>query len=74
MNPCLNFSCFQSIVEPNKKEAILEEIKNVEKKIVYVNKDVVEKTKELLNRLIILKEEMNANSVIINPNYITNKD
>ena len=33
-----------------------------------------EKTKELLNRLIILKEEMNANSVMINPNYTTNKD
>ena len=33
-----------------------------------------EKTKELLNRLIILKKEMNANSVEINPNYVTNKD
>ena len=33
-----------------------------------------EKTKELLNRLIILKKEMNANSVKINPNYVTNKD
>lgn len=33
-----------------------------------------EKTKELLNRLIILKEEMNANSVKINPNFKSKKD
>ena len=33
-----------------------------------------EKTKELLNRLIILKGEMNANSVKINPNFKSKKD
>ena len=37
------------IIGPDKKEALLEEIKNVEKKIVYVNRDVVEKTKELFD-------------------------
>ena len=37
------------IVSSSKREALLEEIKNVEKKIVYVNKNVVEKTKELFD-------------------------
>ena len=31
------------IVSPDKLESLLEEIKNVEKKIIYVNKDVVQK-------------------------------
>ena len=33
-----------------------------------------QKTKELLNRLIILKEEMNANNVEVNPNFKSQKD
>ena len=37
------------IISIDKREALLEEIKNVEKKIVYVNRDVVEKTKELFD-------------------------
>lgn len=37
------------IVSPNKKEELLYEIKNVEKKIVYVNRDVVQKTQKLFD-------------------------